>query len=389
MAGKSLFALDIGSGTIRGAYALIDENHNIKVNCFAETNYAGFSDGELLEPENLQNNLAKVLTLLTENSQKKIKHLVVGIPSEFCGVIVKKIDRYFDKPTLISESLISSILKEELQNTSIEGNRLLHCDYISFYDNENKKIAPPYGKSEMYVSMDISIVYAVDSFCNYLENCLSNCDITDVEFVSAPLAQAQTLFTNSQREEGVVLMDNGFISSFIASIKGNGLTSLASFGLGGGHITALLMEGLNLGYSQADELKHKIILTVNPIELDFYESDKPNGFAPIPARQVNRYVKLKLQQVANITKKITNTINKDYITDPTLYITGNGVASLKGSKEILEENLELSTEFIGSSIMGLESYSLSSLASIIYWWFKHNWKNENIWTKFLNLFKKR
>ena len=134
MAGKSLFALDIGSGTIRGAYAVIDENHNIRVNSFAETNYAGFNEGELLEPENLQNELAKVLALLTENSQKKIKHLVVGIPSEFCGVIVKKIDRYFDKPTLVNETLISSILKDELQNTNIEGNRVLHCDYISFWN---------------------------------------------------------------------------------------------------------------------------------------------------------------------------------------------------------------------------------------------------------------
>jgi len=389
MAKKELFALDIGSGKIRGAYAIVDENRNINVRSIADTKYAGYSDGALLEPDNLQDELQKVLNRLCENTEKTIKHLVVGVPSEFCGIVIKQVETFYSKPTLITDASVSGILEQAKDDLILEDHRILHADYVSFLDEDGNKTSNPIGKSELMLRMEVSFVYAVNDFCTYVENCLSNLGVDKIEFVASPLAQAQSLFTISEREDGILFMDNGFISSFVGTIKGNGLTSLTSFSLGGGHITALLMESLNISYKQADELKHKIMLTVNPIELDFYESDNANSFLPIPARQVNRYAKLKVQQIANIVQKCLDHVRFEWLDEETnLYITGSGLASIKGSREILSESLKRNVEMVKSTINNLENLSMSALASIIHYWFKKNWASNSIWDKIKGIFKK-
>ena len=365
MAKKELFAIDIGSGKIRGAYAIVDENRNIIVRSIADSQYAGYTDGELLEPDNLQDDLQKVLNRLIENTEKDIKHLVVGVPSEFCGIVVKQVETFYSKPTLITDASVNSILEQAKNDLILEDHRILHADYVSFLDEDGDEISNPIGKAELMLRMEVSFAYATNEFCTYVENCLSNLGIDSVEFVASPLAQAQCLFTNSEREDGVLFMDNGFISSFVATIKGNGLTSLTSFSLGGAHISALLMDNLNIPYKQADELKHKILLTVNPIELDFYESDNVNSFLPIPARQVNRYVKLKVQQMANIAQKCLDHIRFDWLDEETnLFMTGSGLASIKGSREILGESLKRNVETVKSSINNLENLSMSACAYV-------------------------
>lgn len=388
MTKKDVFALDIGSGSLRGAYAKIDENQNIIVSNICQHNYGGYSAGELLEPDKFQDELAKVITSLMEATNKKIKNIVVGVPSQFCAIEVKKVDKYFDKPTLVTDNIISLILQEQKMNTEIEGAKILHSDKIFFCDQTGQKISSPIGKTEMQISLQISLCYAMENFCNFIENCLTNCGVEKVNFISAPLAQAQSLFPSSSRDEGLVFMDNGCITSFVASIKGDGLTSLTSFDLGGIHITEVLMNNLGLTYSQAQDLKTKLILTINPIELDFYENAEQNGVQSIPARQVNRYVKLKIQKFSDMVKRIGQDIEPSWVGDFTFYITGNGVASIKGAREMLQENLESNVEIVHSSVMNMDNLSLSSLGSIIYYHFKHNLDNENIWTKIMKFFKK-
>jgi len=180
-------------------------------------------------------------------------------------------------------------------------------------------------------------------------------------------------------------MDNGFSTSFVASIKGDGLAKLTSFDLGGAHITSQLMESFKLKFNEAEDLKHKIILTVNPIELNCYESDVANSFIPIPARQANRYAKLKVQQFANLARKCLK--NQDFVRDENsvLYITGGGLAELKGSKDILQEDLNIEVVQIHNNLLGMDSYSLSALASVIEWGFRNRKIKKGL---FGRLFKK-
>lgn len=384
---KELFAIDIGSGKIRGAFANLDENKNINVTNICQVDFGGFYKGELIEPEKLQEQFSSVINNLVEATNKKIKRIVVGLPSQWCNVKIKKIDKIFDRPTLINENLISHILDRAKLEEKIDGARILHANKLYFCDENGKSIVSPLNKSEMQISMQISLCFAMEDFCTYIENCLSNLGVNKVDFIATPLAQAYSLFPQAMRDEGLVFMDNGFSSSFVASIKGDGLTSLTSFDLGGVHISQLLMNNLNLSYAQAQELKQNLILTIEPIELNVYES-ADSIYEAIPARQVNRYVRLEIQKVANMVKSIGPNIDSELVGNYTFYLTGNGIASIRGGKEILQEQLETDVEIVNSKLTNMESLSLSALASVVHYYFAENVDKGNFWTKITKFFKK-
>jgi len=377
--------LDFGSGTLRCALAEIDNGNDIHILTTFQSPYAGYYEGEFVEPEKLQDDILNVIDNINSLSGKKIKKLFVGLPSEFCGVICRTVEKEWQKPTLVTQTIVDDLLHTSLEQMQDENLRFLHANRLAFVDEEQNEIQSPVSNSSMLLRMNVSFVYAVESICQQIETCLSNCGIEDVEFVASPLAQAQVLFSDFQRNEGVSLMDNGFSTSFVASIKGDGLAKLTSFDLGGAHITSQLMESFKLKFNEAEDLKHKIILTVNPIELNCYESDVANSFIPIPARQANRYAKLKVQQFANLARKCLK--NQDFVRDENsvLYITGGGLAELKGSKDILQEDLNIEVVQIHNNLLGMDSYSLSALASVIEWGFRNRKIKKGL---FGRLFKK-
>ena len=93
--------------------------------------------------------------------------------------------------------------------------------------------------------------------------------------------------------------------------------------------------------------------------------------------------------MANIAQKCLDHIRFDWLDEETnLFMTGSGLASIKGSREILGESLKRNVETVKSSINNLENLSMSALASVIHYWFKKNWSSGSIWDKIKGIFKK-
>ena len=142
---------------------------------------------------------------------------------------------------------------------------------------------------------------------------------------------------------------------------------MKAFSMGGGHITGDLCQVLNLSFSQAENLKRKVVLSLNATDNDFYEANVNGSLQPISAKFVNEIILARLEMFSNIFNKILNSTefnlqNKPFIP---ILITGGGLNYLKGAKDYLSKQMGRNLEFIAPTVPQLNRPHYSSLLSLL------------------------
>ena len=92
MLNKIKYILDIGSSCLR---LLAEAKLMGKAHIVAEEDelYDGYMDGEFLSPDELPENLSQLVGNLSTKLRKQISSIIVGVPSEFCICVCKRISR--------------------------------------------------------------------------------------------------------------------------------------------------------------------------------------------------------------------------------------------------------------------------------------------------------
>ena len=101
--------LDFGSGKISVYVAKKNVNNCFIVKSVGECNYAGFMDGEFIEPENLENAIKSAISDAELSLLKKIKKIYVGVPTQFCVCETKEIGVNFNSRIKIKQSTKENI----------------------------------------------------------------------------------------------------------------------------------------------------------------------------------------------------------------------------------------------------------------------------------------
>ncbi|HRR89544.1 MAG TPA: cell division protein FtsA, partial [Eubacteriales bacterium] len=175
-------------------------------------------------------------------------------------------------------------------------------------------------------------------------------------------AETMSLFEAAQRDKYVLLADIGYMSTTVSQARGDGLTSIASFSLGGAHISGDIAEVLSIPFKTAEDIKEKVDLNLQFSSGEMYEAaDKTKVAADI----TNEIVKARLEQMAEFLKRA---IDKSELKCPSyvpLYLTGLGVSYIRGAKEFLAEKTGKNIEIVAPVAPGYNRPCRSSLISLL------------------------
>ena len=195
------------------------------------------------------------------------------------------------------------------------------------------------------------------------------------EFVSQPLAQTLFLFDGFRRDKCVMLADVGALCTTIAIGRGDGLCRQYYFPWGGDRITVALSVGLVIPYEEADELKRKAVLSLDP---DYKEPppppdpsgrDKkplfPNGTKIIqteyeieinnerhvyPVAKTNEIIKNELKKLVMYVEKTLKLCDYKYPAYTPLSVTGGGINHIRGAAEFVASELGRDVETVKTSL---------------------------------------
>jgi cell division ATPase FtsA len=112
-----------------------------------------------------------------------------------------------------------------------------------------------------------------------------------------------------------------------------------SFSIGGGYITAKLLDDFKLPFSAAEKLKRMVNISYNPYEDAHYELEDGVKVYSIPVSKVNASVKEVLDAVAEQVAVCIEEGVVNYNGNIVISLTGGGISYIRGAKEYLSKRL--------------------------------------------------
>ncbi len=356
--------LDIGSSKISVIIGDKGINNTFNIKSSAEENYDGFSGGEFFDEAGFALAIQNCVKKAGENLRYKIKKIYVSVPSEFSYVETKEVNVTFPKRKRVKDADIFEIF--DASQKFDENTFVINRSPIFFILDDNRKVVNPVGEVTSKLNVLISYILTDKKFINLVSSALNDIDIYNVEFISSSLSEALYLLDPEVRDSGAILIDCGYITTSVCLVKGDGLLALKAFSMGGGHITGDLCQCLNLSFAQAENLKRKVVLSLDATDNDFYEVNVGSNVQPVSAKLVNEIILARLEMFSDVFKKILNTNEfnapKTYLP---IYITGGGLNYLKGAKDYLGKQMGKNFEFIAPSVPQMNRPHFSSLLSLL------------------------
>ena len=338
--------LDFGSGKIDVLIGERGVNNTICINGMGECDYAGFEGGEWFQPEQLGYAIGHAINNAETNSRTKIKQLYVGVPGEFTTVVCREASIALTKKRKVTEADVD-LLHE--QGNAFAGNpdyTVINVGPVYYTLDDERRLVQPVGMTGVRLGGLISYVLAENRFIHFIGKILEELGVESVEFMSSVLAEELMLFDDVTRDQYVVLIDAGYITTSVAVGRGDGLLGLYNFSLGGGHITGDLAMAYNITFSQAESLKRKVVLSLNASDADVYEITDRDTRIPFPAKEVNEIVMERIKLIAATVEKCLAKCSYEYPDYIPYHLTGGGLSYLKGARDYLSKRLNKPVEIV-------------------------------------------
>ncbi len=366
MAKNEIAVLDFGSSKISVYVAEKNVNDFFVIKSIGTCEYAGFMDGEFIEPENLENAIKCAINDAELSLPKKIKKLNIGVPTQFCICETREIGINFNTRVKIKQSHIDKLFESDNENSFAESHSVINKSPLYFMLDDGSKILDPIGAYSTKLFVNESVIYAENKFINFLDKKLTNIGIFDYNLYSCDLSEANYLIDASSRQEGAYLVDCGYINTSAVSVLGEGVVNLNCFSIGGGHITSDLSEVLGISFGSAEELKRQINLNIDAIQSDFYVVKVKNENKAFSVKKVNDIVLARLDMLAEVLKSVFENFEKKIKINSSVYLTGGGISYIRGAKEYLSRVVGKNFKVVMPKPVQLKKPELSSVISLLY-----------------------
>ncbi len=334
MTKECVTVVEIGSSKLCAIVATRGVNGIFNIKAKAVVEYAGFFEGEFIEKAQLEGAVKNLMDEIRSVYKRPIDKIYVGVPSEFSKVTSAKEQTIFKFKRAVRQSDIDQLCENASTRVSAEGMEILCVNPIYFTLDEDRKTHEPIKLKASKISGDFSVVLAESSFISTFNKIWAKLGILQVEYLSEALCEAMLVLEKEERERTCIVIDVGARTTSVAFVKGDGMTNLTSFSMGGSYVTSDLSEACGISYSEASSLKRQIVLSLKGDNNDFYELVTLGGKAvKIPLNYANEAVCYRLDLIAKTVNECIRLFAKEYVPYYPIYLCGAGISKIKGGKD--------------------------------------------------------
>jgi len=247
--------LDIGTSKVCAIVGEMTE-HGVEITGIGSSASQGLRKGVVINIEATVNSVKKAVeeaalmagceihTVFTCISGGHIKafnsHGIVAVKNK--EVAQRDLERVIDAAKAVAIPMDREVL------------HVLPQDYII---DEQDGIKEPLGMSGVRLEAKVHIVTAAVTSAQNIVKCCNRTGLNVAEIVLAPLAAAQAVLGEEERELGVVLVDMGGGTTDIAIYHDGTVKHTAVLSIGGNHVTNDIAAGLRTPFNDAERIKQR------------------------------------------------------------------------------------------------------------------------------------
>ncbi|MEJ7732580.1 MAG: cell division protein FtsA [Polyangiaceae bacterium] len=220
--------------------------------------------------------------------------------------------------------------------------QILHVLPREFMVDNQDGIRDPVGMSGVRLGVKVNLITAATSCVQNVVKCAERCDLTVADVVLEPLASAEAVLSDDEKEIGVGVVDIGGGTTDLLLYIDGGIAHASVIPAGGNNVTADIAAGLRTPMGEAERLKRNAGCALGRMVSDDEEIEVPGvgGHAPrkVPRRVLSDIVEPRVEEIfAVIRKRIEDTGMLEQLSAG-IVLTG-GAVLMEGMTEFAEEIL--------------------------------------------------
>ena len=333
-------SIDVGSSKICTLVAEVTPEHDLRVLGVGITPSQGVKKGMV---ENIQEATEAIVSSVeraerSSGSRIVAAHVSIG-GNHTASLNNRGISTIPGKQRPITEEDIDRAL-EGARSINLPTNReVLHSIARSFVADGQEHVSDPVGMFGQRLDVDTHIVTGSVTAIQNLTQCVESAGVQVEALVFAPLAAAEAVLQDEEKEHGVVLADIGGGTTDVAVFVEGSVFHTCVLPVGGYHLTHDLVAGLRAPFSHVEELKLNYGSAL-PSQIDAEETVELEAFGGQRVKEVSRrrIAEILQARVEEILEMIYIDVKRagfDDMIAAGLVLSG-GTANLPGIAELSE-----------------------------------------------------
>lgn len=359
---KDIAVLDVNSRLISAIVGSKRAQSVFGIKSLVEKQHQGYENGEWFDEGETVDIAKSVLLDAMKSADSRTKKLFIGVPAEFVTVVTKEVGIRLDRQRRVIDDDIDYLLKK---GDTFDTDKYLTINTSAIYysvDDDEKIYNDVRDMEATKVDACVSYMLCEKSFVKMFDEVASSLGFTDVRYVATCWAECMSLLEKEQRDSVYMLLDIGYLSSSVCIAKGEGILEMKSFSMGGAHICADIFEALEVPFDMAEEAKRLVDINLNYNDEAVLVGDGENVVYATDACEI---AKNRLDVFADVIADIFKEIEEDAPSYMPVYLTGEGVASMRGAKKYLSEQLGKNIEIVTPKLPGFVKPDDCSKASLL------------------------
>lgn len=331
-------AIDIGTTKIVAIVGEKLSDGKLKILGMGSSPSTGVKRGVVQNIQKTVQSISTAVGIAEEQSGLKLKEAFVGI----AGQHIRSTEQSHQFPRTDFEAEITHVdidkLKEVMYSMPVEpGEEIIHVVPKSFIVDDEFGVEPLGMCGKLLVGTFHIVIGQVTS-ANNIKRCIERVNITTKDLILEPLASANAVLTDEEKEVGVALVDIGGGTTDIAVYKDNRIVHTAVIPFGGDVITKDIKEAYNIVERSAEKLKilkgSALTDIIKPNEYVSIEGINGRPAKEISVRNLAYIINCRIDEIIDrLFLEITRHIDTDKL-GAGIVLTGGG-ALLKNLKQFI------------------------------------------------------
>lgn len=253
-----IVGLDIGTTKIAAIVGKRNEHGKIEILGMGRSESLGVMRGMVANIEKTVASIKEAVEEASLKSEVEIKEVYVGIAGQHIksmqhrGMITRSNTDYE-----ISQADIDAITEDMYRLAMPPGEEIIHVIPQEFIVDNEQGIKEPIGMAGVRLEANCHIITGLVTAAKNIYKCVEKAGLTTKALILEPLASAEAVLTEEEKEAGVVLVDIGGGTTDIAIFQDGIIRHTAVIPFGGNVITEDIKEGCSIIRTQAEQLKVK------------------------------------------------------------------------------------------------------------------------------------
>jgi cell division protein FtsA len=262
------------------------------------------------------------------------------------------------------------------QAVAIPHNReIIHVIQRGFTVDGQDGIRMPVGMHGYRLEVEAHIITAAAATVENLRQSVQASGVEVTQFVLNPLASAEVVLSETERQMGVVVCDIGGGTTDMAIYIDGDVWHTMVLGVGGNHVTSDIAHGLRLSMSQAEEIKKQY---GHAIQDEIAENDVfsarifgEESSALISRRELAMIIEARMEEIFDLVLQEIKRSGYDGLLPAGMVLTG-GSSLLPGTRTLANRVLGLPVRIARPENMigltdQLHSPAYSTSVGLLYW----------------------